>query len=71
MNFLSFSIFTVLGAGIWNAILALAGYLAHGQADLINKYSKEIGYFVIIALVLVAVYFAVKYFIRKKGSQKK
>lgn len=66
MNLLSFTIFTTLGAGIWNAILALVGYLAHGQADLINKYSKEIGYFVIIALVLVAVYFAVRYFVRKR-----
>ncbi len=43
MNFWRFSIFTVLGAGIWTAILALVGYYFGylsrdmGYADLIHK----------------------------------
>lgn len=39
MNLGIFIIFTTIGAAIWNTILALLGYLAHGQQDLIEKYN--------------------------------
>jgi membrane protein DedA with SNARE-associated domain len=53
MNYLSFLLYTALGAGLWNCVLALLGYLAHGQQDMINKYSHEISYvFLVIGLVL-------------------
>lgn len=44
MNYLSFIFYTTLGAGLWNCILALLGYVAHGQQDAINKYSHELSY---------------------------
>lgn len=44
MNYLSFILYTVLGAGLWNIILAAMGYFAHGQQDMINKYSHELSY---------------------------
>ncbi|MDD5184601.1 MAG: DedA family protein [Paludibacter sp.] len=44
MNYLSFIFYTTLGAGLWNCILALLGYIAHGQQDAINKYSHELSY---------------------------
>lgn len=44
MNYLSFILYTTLGAGMWNCALALLGYLAHGQQDAINKYSHELSY---------------------------
>jgi membrane protein DedA with SNARE-associated domain len=54
MNYLSFMLYTVLGAGIWNIILAAMGYLAHGQQDIINKYSHQLSYvFVAIGAVLL------------------
>ena len=53
MNYLSFLLYTALGAGLWNCVLALLGYLAHGQQDMINKYSHELSYvFLVIGLVL-------------------
>lgn len=67
MNLITFSIFTALGAGIWNIILALLGYLAHGQADLIDKYSHEIGY-VFMALVVVAGSIYILKQVRKKKN---
>lgn len=67
MNLITFSIFTALGAGIWNIILALLGYLAHGQADLIDKYSHEIGY-VFMALVIVAGSIYILKQVRKKKN---
>lgn len=55
MNYLSFLLYTALGAGLWNCVLALLGYLAHGQQDMINKYSHELSYvFLVIGLVLAA-----------------
>jgi membrane protein DedA with SNARE-associated domain len=52
MNLLSFSLYTVLGAAIWNTVLVLFGCLAHGQADLINRYSHEIGYAIALLVLL-------------------
>lgn len=69
MNFGAFTIYTLLGAGIWNIILALLGYLAHGQADLINKYSHELSYVILILFVLAIAYFVIRYFIRKRKKK--
>lgn len=66
MNFATFTIYTVIGSGTWNIILALLGYLAHGQADLINKYSHELGYIVIALVVLLAIFFIFKYLLKQK-----
>ena len=54
MNYLNFMLYTVLGAGLWNCCLALLGYLAHGQQEMINKYSHELSYlFLGIGVLLV------------------
>lgn len=68
MNLGSFMIYTVLGAGIWNIILALVGYLAQGQQDLIDQYSHEISYAFLGLLILAVLYFIVKHFVKKKKS---
>ena len=66
MNLLSFTFYTTLGALIWNSVLALVGYLAHGQADLINRYSHELSLIILIIVVLALLYFVAKHFIKKK-----
>jgi len=65
MNFVSFTLFTILGAGIWNTVLALLGYIAHGQADLINKYSHELSIIILALLGAVILFYLIK-FLRKK-----
>ncbi len=72
MPLLPFVLFTTLGAGVWNIILALLGYLAHGQADLINEYSSELSYILLGLGVLFVVYLVYSNFIKKKkaSSQK-
>jgi membrane protein DedA with SNARE-associated domain len=65
MNFLSFTLYTLLGAGIWNIILALLGYIAHGQADLINLYSHELSIAILVIVGLVVLYYAVRFFLKK------
>lgn len=68
MNFLSFTLYTLLGAGIWNTILALLGYLAHGQADLINKYSHELSIIILAFLGIAILYYLIK-FLKKRAKK--
>ncbi len=58
-----FLIYTTLGAGVWNSVLALIGYMIYRFTDLkttddvyklATKYSHEIGY-VLLALAVVVV----------------
>jgi membrane protein DedA with SNARE-associated domain len=65
MNLLSFTLFTALGATTWNIILALLGYIAHGQADLIEKYNKELSYIILAIVGLIALFYIFKY-VRKR-----
>ena len=60
MHFGWFLFYTLLGAGIWNCVLALLGYIAHGQADLIDKYSHELSVAILVVLGLAILYFIVK-----------
>jgi len=73
MSLVPFLLFTTLGAGIWNIILAVMGYIAHGQASLINQYSKEISYVILIFVVLFLLYLLYNGFVKKnkKNTSKK
>ena len=75
MKLRPFLLFTTLGAGIWNAILALLGYFIYRFTDikttndvyiLATKYSHEIGYVIIAVTVLI-----VGFLIYKGAKQKK
>lgn len=66
MNMLNFLTYTAIGAGIWNIILATIGYLAHGQGDIINKYSSEISFGIMVLAILFVAYVIYKAFIKKK-----
>ena len=65
MHFGWFLFYTFLGAGIWNAILAVLGYVAHGQADLINKYSHELSVAILILLGAVVLYYLIRWMIKR------
>ena len=68
MNLGSFTLFTTIGAFIWNCILALLGYLAHqvGNEDMIKEYSDEISIVIIALLAVVILFFVIRYFIKKR-----
>lgn len=70
MNFGQFLLYTFLGAFIWNSILALLGYVAHGQADLINQYSHELSVAILVLLGVVVVYFVAKKIIKSAKKRK-
>lgn len=77
MNLGRFLLFTTLGAGVWNSVLALLGYLIHTQtdlkttcevADLAARYSHEIGYVILACAIVVVAFLAYK---GLKGGTKK
>lgn len=76
MNFWKFILYTTLGSGAWNCILAALGWWLHSfvpQDQLqqsINQYSQEIK-IVILALVAVAIaYFMVRHLVKRAAARK-
>lgn len=68
MNLWTFSLYTTLGALVWNCVLALLGWLAYQAADpsVIERYSSLLSY-IIIALFLAAIaFFVIRYIIKKR-----
>ena len=65
MHFGWFLLYTFLGAFIWNTILAVLGYVAHGQADLINEYSHELSVAILILLAAVILFYVVRWLIHR------
>ena len=65
MHFGWFLFYTFLGASIWNVILALLGYIAHGQMDLIHAYSHELSIAIMALLAVAVIYFIAKAIIKR------
>ena len=65
MHFGQFMLYTFLGAFIWNSVLALLGYIAHGQADLINQYSHELSIIILVLVGVVVLYYVGKLVYKK------
>ncbi|MFK5938758.1 MAG: DedA family protein [Sulfurimonas sp.] len=53
MNLVQFSIFTILGAGIWALILTLMGYFIGENQELIHQYLKQITIITIAFLFII------------------
>jgi membrane protein DedA with SNARE-associated domain len=66
MNIWTFILFTFLGAGLWNIILAIVGYFAYDKKDLILPYVDNIMYVVGALFVIWLSYKGVKAYRRKK-----
>ena len=66
MHFGWFLFYTFLGAGIWNIVLALLGYIAGGQKELIDAYSHELSIAIMVLLGIALMYFIIKAIIKRK-----
>ena len=69
MPFGSFLWWTGLGAFCWNSILALVGYIANGQMELIKKYSHELSVAILILSVIIAIFFLLRTLWRKRKAK--
>ena len=71
MNYWKFLLYTTLGAGAWNCILAALGWYLHSvvPADQLNEKIEEYGEYIKFAImgivVLVLLYFIVKYSLKR------
>ncbi len=68
MNIGVFAFYTFLGAGIWNCILGLLGYLAvkAGGMDFIYKYSGLLSKIIIVIFVAAVAFLVVRSIIKKR-----
>lgn len=77
MKMLPFILYTTLGAGIWNLILALAGYYMQSVMSLdemlltVESYSHEFKIICLVLGVLIVGYLIYKTFSKKKSTQDK
>jgi len=57
MNHLKFSLYTLLGAGIWVTVLTCIGYFIGSNQDLIMKYSHHaLGIVLLVSSIIVLIY---------------
>lgn len=59
MHFGQFLLYTAMGAFLWNTVLALLGYVANGQKDLITRYSHELSVAILVIFAAAIVLYAV------------
>lgn len=78
MNFGKFIVFTTLGAGAWNAVLAAIGYslskvpgmrTTKDIADLSAQYSHTIGYAILGVIIIVLLVLIIKNAIKKHKAE--
>lgn len=75
MHYGQFILYTTIGAGAWNCILAALGWYLHSIVpeeqlnDKIMEYGEYIKFFILGIVTSVAIYYAIRYVIRKKKKQ--
>jgi len=61
-----FMLFTFIGAGLWNVILALLGYFLYSQQELLNRYFHELSLILLVLGFLFVIYLIYLGFRKKK-----
>lgn len=75
MHYWKFMLYTTIGAGAWNCILATMGWYLHTIVPEDQLYDKILEYgeyikLVIVALVVIAIaYFTIKWFMKRKSNK--
>ncbi len=76
MNYWKFLLYTTIGAGVWNCILAALGWYLYSVvpedklAESIHQYGEYIKWGLIVIVFAVAVFFTAKYFYNKSKANK-
>lgn len=71
MHIGKFILFTSLGAAAWNSILAILGYVAHGQKELIDKYNHELTIILLAVFAVGVAYVVVKWILSARKRKEK
>ncbi len=76
MKLSTFLIFTTLGAGLWNSILAAIGYYLHSVVpedmlmEKVALYSRELSYVFVVLAVGVVIFLVYRGFVKKRDVVK-
>jgi membrane protein DedA with SNARE-associated domain len=68
MNLVKFSIFTIIGAGLWNSFLTYMGFLLKNNWARVAKYSHIIDIVVLMLLIGFILYFGYKFYQKHKRN---
>ena len=81
MKLHTFLLYTTLGAGLWNIVLAVLGYVVRisfpelqttkDVSDMAARYSHEIGYGILAIVALVIVFYIVRYYVKRRSGAPK
>jgi len=63
-----FTLYTALGAMLWNIVLAFVGYVAGGEAERIAAYSAELSYALLAMAVVFVLYLLYNGFVKKRRA---
>lgn len=76
MNFLKFILYTTIGAGLWNCVLAAIGWYLQTIVpedklmEKVDEYSEHIKILILAAIAVAVAYFIIrKYILKKNGKQ--
>jgi membrane protein DedA with SNARE-associated domain len=70
MNITKFSIYTIIGATIWNAMLAYLGVFLGNRWSLVHHYSRYLDYIVVAVIIIAFAYWIWKRFKVKTTENK-
>jgi membrane protein DedA with SNARE-associated domain len=65
MNLVRFSIYTIIGAGLWNAFLTVCGFYLRKNWEVVMQYSKIVDIAVLVILVIGVAVFIKKHISRR------
>jgi membrane protein DedA with SNARE-associated domain len=68
MNVKKFSLYTILGAAIWNAILTYLGVYLGQHWEEVSQYMEELDIVIVLLLLIGCVYFAYRHITRRKKN---
>ncbi len=69
MNMRDFLIFTFIGSGLWNIILALLGFFFYTQKEILERYYKELTYILIVLGILFFGYLIIKFILSERRKK--
>ena len=69
MNLVKFCIYTIVGAGLWNAFLTYVGYRLKENWTIVRKYSEIVDIIVMAILIIAAAYFIVHLYRFRKQAR--
>ena len=76
MNFLKFILYTTIGAGLWNCVLAAIGWYLQTIVpedklmEKVDEYSEHIKVFILATIAVAVAYYIIrKYLLKKNGKQ--